>query len=90
MFKNKGQDGKSNLCGAAVYRLRRAALPRMSQRMLAARLQLLGLDVDKNAIQRIESGQRFVTDIELVALSQALGTSPEALLRAAADEEPQS
>ncbi len=39
---------------------------------LADRLQRSGLDTDKNAVQRIESGQRFVTDIELVYL---LGTS---------------
>ena len=32
-------------------------------------MQLVGLDVDKNAVQRIESGQRFVTDIELSALA---------------------
>lgn len=87
MFKNKGQNGKCNLCGATVYRLRRAATPRMSQRMLAARLQLLGLDVDKNAIQRIEAGQRFVTDIELVALARALGTSLEELLATTGDED---
>ena len=68
MFKNRSTDGKNNLCGGAVARLRRGE--RLSQRMLAERLQLLGLDVDKNAIQRIESGQRFVTDIELVALSR--------------------
>lgn len=48
--------------------------------MLADRLQLSGLDVDKNAIQRIESGQRFVTDIELVALSKALEVSVDELL----------
>ena len=68
MFKNRTTDGKNNLCGKAVARLRRAA--GISQRMLAERLQLLGLDVDKNAVQRIESGQRFVTDIELLALSR--------------------
>ncbi|MBO7293197.1 MAG: helix-turn-helix transcriptional regulator [Clostridia bacterium] len=68
MFKNRTTDGRNNLCGAAVARLRRAE--RLSQRMLAERLQLLGLDVDKNAVQRIESGQRFVTDIELLALSR--------------------
>ena len=39
-----------------------------------------GLDVDKNAVQRIESGQRFVTDIELKALAQALGVTVEELL----------
>ena len=44
-------------------------------------LQLSGLDVDKNAIQRIESGQRFVTDIELNALAQVLGVAVEELLK---------
>lgn len=80
MFKYKTPAGKNNLCGAAVYRLRRAMTPKMSQRALAERLQLFGMDVDKNAIQRIECGKRFVTDIELVALSGALNVSVEALL----------
>lgn len=78
MFKNRTTDGRSNLCGKAVARLRRAE--RLSQRMLAERLQLLGLDVDKNAIQRIESGQRFVTDIELVALSRVFSVELRDLL----------
>jgi transcriptional regulator with XRE-family HTH domain len=43
-------------------------------------LQLSGIDLDKNAIQRIESGQRFVTDIELLALSQTLHVSLDELL----------
>ena len=30
-------------------------------------MQLVGIDIDKNAIQRIECGKRFVTDIEIVA-----------------------
>ena len=42
---------------------------------IADKLQLLGLDVDKNAIQRIESGQRFVTDIELVAFAKVFNVS---------------
>lgn len=65
---------------AAVARLRKALVPRTSQRALAARLQLQGLDVDKNAVQRIESGQRFVTDIELAALARALEVTPNDLL----------
>lgn len=47
----------------------------ISQRKLADRLQLINLDVDKNAIQRIEAGKRFVTDIELIALSKVLNVS---------------
>lgn len=53
----------------------------MSQRILAEKLQLLGIDVDKNAIQRIECGKRFVTDIELLALSKIFHISCDELLR---------
>ena len=49
--------------------------------MLADRLQLTGLDVDKNAIQRIECGKRFVTDIELVALSKIFDITVDELLK---------
>ena len=52
----------------------------MSQRALADKLQLLGVDVDKNAIQRIESGQRFVTDIEIKAIAKIFGTTVDQLL----------
>lgn len=51
-----------------------------SQRELADELQLIGLDVDKNAIQRIEAGKRFVTDIELVYLCKVLGITLEELV----------
>ena len=47
----------------------------MSQRALADKLQLYGLDLDKNAIQRIECGKRFVTDIELVVFAETLNVS---------------
>ena len=50
-----------------------------SQRELADRLQLVGLDIDKNAIQRIECGKRFVTDIELVVLAIVLRCDLEQL-----------
>ena len=80
MFKTKADAGRCNICGPNVYRLRRGAVPKMSQRALADKLQLYGMDVDKNAVQRIECGKRFVTDIELIALSLALGASIEELL----------
>lgn len=52
----------------------------MSQRALAEKLQLIGVDVDKNAVQRIESGQRFVTDIEIIALCKIFNVSCDELL----------
>ncbi|MBQ8782392.1 MAG: helix-turn-helix transcriptional regulator [Clostridia bacterium] len=70
MFINKTKDGRNNVCGENVAKFRKEK--RISQRELADLLQLAGLDVDKNAIQRIESGQRFVTDIELIYLAQVL------------------
>lgn len=54
---------------------------RISQRKLADMLQLVGLDVDKNAIQRIECGKRFVTDIELISLKRVLNVNYEDLLK---------
>ncbi len=80
MFKNKSITGKNNICGEKIYQLRKNHIPKMSQRILADNLQLLGIDVDKNAIQRIESGQRFVTDIELIALKKIFNVSFEELL----------
>ena len=43
--------------------------------------QLAGVDVDKNAIQRIECGKRFVTDVELKILAQVLGVTADELLQ---------
>lgn len=73
MFINKSAEGLNNVCGRNVFLFRKEM--KLSQRALSDKLQLLGLDVDKNAIQRIESGKRFVTDIELVFLSRALNKS---------------
>lgn len=78
MFINKGLDGKNNICGEQVALFRKNM--GISQRRLADKLQLLGLDVDKNAVQRIEAGKRFVTDIEIVFLSQALKVTVTDLL----------
>ena len=81
MFKNKTADGKNNICGNKISELRKCQSPKMSQRMLAEKLQIEGLDLDKNAVQRIESGQRFITDIELKAFSKIFGVSCDELIK---------
>lgn len=73
MFINKAQNGNNNICSKNVYNLRKNL--KISQRELADRLQIQCLDIDKNAIQRIEAGKRFVTDIELLALSKVFGVN---------------
>ena len=79
MYKNK--NGLSNnIAGKNIAKIRKEIKPVMSQRALAGKMQLFGIDLDKNAIQRIECGKRFITDIELLAFSKVLSTSLETLL----------
>ena len=78
MFINKTEDNRNNLCGINIAFKRKQL--RWSQRELADSLQLSGLDIDKNAIQRIECGKRFVTDIELVTLSEVFNVPISELL----------
>lgn len=78
MFNNRTTDGRNNICGIKIAHMRKSL--RISQRELADRLQINGFDIDKNAVQRIESGQRFVTDIELIYLSKVLDVNIEELL----------
>lgn len=80
MYKNRSTRGKNNICGEKLARLRKQTVPKMSQRAFADKLQLEGIDLDKNAIQRIECGKRFVTDIELKAFAQILGITTDELL----------
>ena len=78
MFINKTEEGLNNVCGKNIAKLRTEL--KISQRELADRMQLVGIDVDKNAIQRIECGKRFVTDIEIIAFVKIFNVSFEELL----------
>lgn len=78
MFINKSADGLNNVCGKNIARLR--TYMKISQRELADRMQLVGIDIDKNAIQRIECGKRFVTDIEIIAFAKIFNISFDVLL----------
>ncbi len=78
MFINKTEEGRNNLCGEKIAMLRMEL--GISQRVLADRLQIAGLDINKNAVQRIEAGKRFVTDIELQVFSKVLEISADRLL----------
>ena len=79
MYKNK-YGTRNNIAGINIKQIRKAQVPRMSQRILAERMQLIGIDLDKNAIQRIESGERFVTDIELIGFGKIFGLSIDKLI----------
>ena len=58
MYKNKAENGLNNISGSNIKKIRQALPGKVSQRKLADMLQMEGLDLDKNAIQKIESGDR--------------------------------
>ena len=70
MFKIKAPNGRNNLCGERIAELRKER--NLSQRKLSYQMQLLGYDVDNHFIRRIENGERFVTDIDLMIFCRAL------------------
>ena len=67
--------GRKNLCGDRVREAR--ARLNITQADLAARLQVAGIIIERDSVSRIEIGTRFVTDYELVVLSNVLGVSLE-------------
>lgn len=75
MYKNKAGDGSNNICGRKIKQFRESLSTKPSQKEFSDMLQIAGRDVDKNAIQRIESGKRFVTDIELKTIAKVLNVS---------------
>ena len=79
MFNNRTSDGRNNIAGIRVAELRKNL--RISQHELSDRLNVIGLDIDKSAVQRIESGERIITDIELGYLAKVFGVTIEELLR---------
>ncbi len=69
MFLNRAPDRRNNIVGKKVAAYRKEM--QISQRALADKLQCeVGFEIDKNGVQRIESGQRFVTDIEILKLAE--------------------
>lgn len=63
-------NGKLNVFGADLRRVRLGRGLRQSE--VAVRLQLAGWDLGSDVLSLIESGQRGITDIELVMLLRAL------------------
>lgn len=70
MFTNRGVNGNNHI--GKIVAAKRKAL-KLSQREVADLLTTSGVVLDKNAVQRIESGQRFVTDVELVGFCKVFG-----------------
>ena len=80
MYKNKitiDNKERNNIAGLKIMELRKKQ--GWSQNDLAIQLQNTGLDLHKNAISDIESGKRFVTDIELVKIAELFNVTTDDL-----------
>ncbi|MBR2081081.1 MAG: helix-turn-helix transcriptional regulator [Oscillospiraceae bacterium] len=71
-------DGKKNISGERIHQARTTL--RLSQADLAARMQVSGVSIEREAISKIETGDRFVTDYELMVFAKVLGVSMAWLL----------
>ena len=71
-------NGRKNISGDRIHQARTAM--RLSQEMLAARMQVNGVLIEREAISKIETGDRFVTDYELTIFSKVLNKPLEWLV----------
>ena len=71
-------NGQKNISGDRIHQARTTM--RLSQADLAARMQVKGAIVEREAISKIETGDRFVTDYELNAFAEVLGVTVDWLL----------
>ena len=77
-------NGAKNISGDRIHQARTAI--RLSQADLAARMQVNGVTIEREAISKIETGDRFVTDYELTVFAKVLGVSMEWLTKTAEEK----
>lgn len=78
--RNDAGKVRRNLVGKRVLQARLRLSPPVTQEDLAGRLAIRGIQLDRSAVARIESGDRYVLDFELVVLAKALKVTTAFLL----------
>lgn len=71
--------GKKNVISMQLRLMR--TRQRITQGELAARMQILGINIDQQSISKIENNKRTVTDFELAGFCKALRCSETDLLQ---------
>ena len=75
----------ANKSGDRIRIARAMQKPRLTQDDLIARMQVEEINMRKNTLSRIETGIRYVTDVELIAFSKVLNVSIAWLLEQTQD-----
>ena len=79
MNNNKKFNKDLNVIGSKIRFYREKQ--NLSQAQLSAKLELLGISIPKNSIQRLECNNRIIKDFELAGISKVLNISTDMLLQ---------
>ena len=72
-------NGKKNIVGERIKIAR--TKKNLSQGQLAAQMQIENVNIEQKSLSRIEKGERFVADYELLIFSQILNVDVNWLLK---------
>lgn len=61
-----------NVIGPRIRRIRKSLSPAVTQDDLVGRLAVLGIQMDRSTIAKIETQIRFLNDFEIIAIAKAL------------------
>ena len=73
MKKSKITNNVYNICGKNIKKIRKEQ--KVTQDELCARMQVMGYQISRSDISKLENGKKFITDFELVGFSKALKVS---------------
>ncbi len=73
MKKSKITNNIYNVCGKNIKKIRKEQ--KVTQDELCARMQVMGYQISRSDISKLENGKKFITDFEIVGFSKALKVS---------------
>ncbi len=73
MKKSKINNNIYNVCGKNIKKIRKEQ--KVTQDELCARMQVMGYQISRSDISKLENGKKFITDFEIVGFSKALKVS---------------
>lgn len=73
MQKNKKFMGSFNITGKNIKKIRKEK--KITQEDLCARMQVMGYQISRSDISKLENGKKFIADFEVVGFAKALKVS---------------
>lgn len=73
MKKSKITNNVYNICGKNIKEIRKEQ--KITQDELCARMQVMGYQISRSDISKLENGKKFITDFEVLGFSKALKIS---------------